>query len=169
MDLARIATIFDQLQSEGIIGNWAIAGGSAALFYVEPFVTFDVDLFVAIEQRGPLVNLDLFHKRLRELGHDVKGEHVDIDGIAVQVIVPPPGVEADALSHAVNKQSAGKEVRVVSAEYLMAICLKVGRAKDKLRLEMFLEEESYDREVFEKILAEQGLMDKWRTYLTNRG
>ena len=96
MDLARIATIFDQLQSEGIIGNWAIAGGSAALFYVEPFVTFDVDLFVAIEQRGPLVNLDLFHKRLRELGHDVKGEHVDIDGIAVQVIVPPPGVEAIA-------------------------------------------------------------------------
>lgn len=169
MDFAGVATIFDQLRSEGVIGSWAIAGGSAALFYVEPFVTFDVDLFVAIEQRGPLLDLDHFHIRLRELGHEVKGEHIDIGGIAVQIIVPPPGVEMSALTNAVTHHSGGREVRVVSAEYLMAICLKVGRVKDKLRLEMFLDEKAYDEKELERILLEHDLLEKWQNYLTKRG
>ncbi len=168
MDYALVAKTFDQLQNEGIIGGWAIAGGSAALFYVEPFVTFDVDIFVAIEQRNVLLNLDPFHGRLRALGHDVKGEHVDIGGVPVQIIVPPPGVESEALAQAQIQGSGDKEIKIVTAEHLMAICLKIGRPKDKLRLEMFIDEQAFDQARLESILARHGLIEKWRHFLTNR-
>ena len=168
MDYGLVARTFESLQTEGFIGSWAITGGTAALFYVEPFVTFDVDIFVAIEQAGTLLNLESFYGRLRELGHDVKGEHIDIGGIAVQVIVPPNGLESEALDFAVVKRSGDLEIRVVPAEYLMAICLKVGRAKDKLRIEMFLDEQSYDPEKLAEILGRYGLEEKWRKYLANR-
>lgn len=164
MDYSLIAKTFDLLQKEGIISNWAIAGGSAALFYVEPFVTFDVDVFIDLKQTGALVSLDKFHSRIRELGHELKGEHIDVKGLAVQIMAPSEGVEAEALAQAKTITRGNQVLRVVQQEHLMAICLAVGRAKDKLRLEMFLDENKYDLNFFEEILKRHGLLDKWRQY-----
>jgi hypothetical protein len=39
-----IATI-NQMQSDGIIGRYAIGGAVGATFYLEPIATLDVDIF----------------------------------------------------------------------------------------------------------------------------
>jgi len=52
-------------------------------------------------------------------------------------------------------------VRVFSAEYLMAFCVQVGRAKDKIRLDQFLKEKSFDMKKFEDILSRHKLSEKF--------
>jgi len=46
-------------------------------------------------------------------------------------------LEIEALKEANKEIIEGEEVKVLSAEYLMAICIQVGRAKDKIRLDQF--------------------------------
>ena len=58
----------------------------------------------------------------------------------------------------------GTPVRVVLAEYLLAIMLKVGRLKDYARIEMFVKQDAVDYERFEEIIARYGLQEKWLEY-----
>ncbi len=55
----------------------------------------------------------------------------------------------------------GEAVRVFSAEYLMAVCVQVGRAKDKIRLDQFLREKCSDGKKFEDILSRHNLTEKY--------
>ena len=41
-DVLRAA---NELVANGVIADYAIGGAMAAIFYVEPFATFDIDLF----------------------------------------------------------------------------------------------------------------------------
>lgn len=55
----------------------------------------------------------------------------------------------------------GEEVKVLSAEYLMAICIQVGRAKDKIRLDQFLSEKCFDEKFFYDIINRHNLTEKY--------
>ncbi len=52
------------------------------------------------------------------------------------------------------------EANVVSAEYLTAIALQTGRAKDRERVIRLLEEGAVDRAALQKILKKHKLADK---------
>ena len=43
--MQKTIKVIDRLQKEGIIKEYAIAGGVAAIFYVEPILTYDLDIF----------------------------------------------------------------------------------------------------------------------------
>ena len=47
--------------------------------------------------------------------------------------------------------------KVLQAEYLAAICVQTGRMKDRLRVQMFLSSEGFDRTKFEAILDKFGM------------
>ena len=40
--------IIHLMQQEGLFTTYAIGGGIAALFYIEPITTFDLDIFVIL-------------------------------------------------------------------------------------------------------------------------
>ena len=63
----------------------------------------------------------------------------------------------EALSHAVSFDYDGVPARVLPAEYLAAISVQTGRAKDKLRVQSFLASERFDEKRFAEICAKHGL------------
>jgi hypothetical protein len=60
------------------------------------------------------------------------------------------------------KSSKKSPAAVVTAEYLAAIALQTGRAKDRERVIRLLEEADIDRTVFDRILESFGLAEKFK-------
>jgi hypothetical protein len=105
MSIVNAVAILDQLQSEGVIDRYAIGGATAANFHLEPFATFDVDVFLNLEATldQPIITMTPILSRLASLGCHVEGEHVVIAGVPVQF--PPLGTPLveEALREAVVK------------------------------------------------------------------
>ena len=40
--------VLNELESAGVLSRYVIGGAMAATFYVEPLLTFDLDVFVAL-------------------------------------------------------------------------------------------------------------------------
>jgi hypothetical protein len=70
----------------------------------------------------------------------------------------------EALANAAEMQVDGLSARVFTAEYLAAIALQTGRAKDKARLLQFIEAHALDRKKFEELVERHQLGDKWRQF-----
>ncbi len=73
------------LKEKKIIRDFAIGGGVAVLYYTEPILTYNLDIFfIPIEER--LDVLAPIYKYLREKGYKPQVEHVQIEGVPVQFI-----------------------------------------------------------------------------------
>jgi len=62
---------------------------------------------------------------------------------------------------AVEKPLGQVSARVCRPEHLMAILVQTGRAKDRARLQMFLEEAEFDRATLEELVDRFGLRERW--------
>src|ERR1039458_9595141 len=58
--------VVNQMQADGVIGNYAIGGAIGATFYLEPTATFDIDIFVSLKNvlGSPLVSLEPIYSYL---------------------------------------------------------------------------------------------------------
>jgi hypothetical protein len=63
----------------------------------------------------------------------------------------------------------GVEIPVVTADYLCAIALQTGRAKDYLRVNNLLEAGAVDAGVFEKLVRDYALAERWGQYVQRYG
>jgi hypothetical protein len=69
LSLADVFRTLNEMQSEGIIGDYAIGGGMAALFYAEVTATYDIDVFAFIpSQSGSLIRLSEIYEWRMERG-----------------------------------------------------------------------------------------------------
>jgi len=50
--MEKTLQVLNALEEEGVFSRYAIGGAMAATFYVEPVLTFDLDVFVVLPQ-GP--------------------------------------------------------------------------------------------------------------------
>ena len=93
--------VLNQLEHDGVVGRYAIAGAIAATFYIEPLPTYDLDVFVLIKTTpGKLISLTPIYARLEELGFKPHREHVVIHGVPVQFIPVYNRLSEEALSEA---------------------------------------------------------------------
>jgi hypothetical protein len=160
-----IETIAD-LQAAGVIGRYAIGGAVAATFYLEPVATLDVDVFVEFhtEPRSRMVSLEPILKYLRDHGCIMQGEHIVIAGWPVQFLPAGTPLLQEALAKAIEKDVDGTPARVFTAEYIAAIALETGRAKDKARVLQFVEADAIDLDRLQEILARHGLAGGWEHF-----
>lgn len=56
--------------------------------------------------------------------------------------------------------------RVCRPEHLMAILVQTGRARDRARLQMFLEEAGFDRTRLDDLVDRFGLRERWVAWTT---
>jgi len=161
--------IVNRMEADGVIGRYAIGGAVAAIFYVEPFTTFDLDIFFAAGVSGGMVTLTPVYEYLRAAGYEAEGEAVDIEGWPVQFLPTYNPLVAEAVEQAVEIEFKSTPTRVLSAEHLLAVMLQTGRAKDYARAAKFLEEGVVDVERLTEILARHGLSDKWREFTGDSG
>ncbi len=158
--------VINQMQADGVIGNYAIGGAVGATFYLEPTATFDIDIFVSLKKvpGSPLVSLEPIYSYLKARGHKPKDEHIVIEGWQVQFLPPADALDEEALADAVETNVDEIKTRVMQAEHLTAIALKVGRAKDKIRIALFLESGILDETKLNRILTRHGLLAKWKQF-----
>jgi hypothetical protein len=164
--IKEVIQAINQMQADGVVERYAIGGAVGATFYLEPSATMDVDIFADFksEPGSFIVNPQPVFDYLKQRGCSMEGEYVIIGGWPVQFLPPVTPLVEEALQHPVTKDVGGTPARVLSAEYLAAIALQTGRAKDKARLLQFVEAGVLDAERFEAILGRHNLLDLWHRF-----
>lgn len=94
--------ILNELKEEGLIKDYVIGGGIAALRWVEPFFTQDLDIFVVFEEgsteRG-LIDLSPLYEYLKDKGYVRERQWIMIEGVPVDVFPADP-LEKEAVEQA---------------------------------------------------------------------
>ncbi len=166
MSIQEVIKTINQMQADGVIERYAIGGAVGATFHLEPVSTLDVDIFVSfkVEAGSLLISPRPIYDYLTSRGCTVDGEYILIADWPVQFLPPTGPLVEDALDKAVAHDVAGTPARVFSAEYLAAIALQTGRAKDKARLLQFVESGTLDAATFHDILTRHGLTERWAEF-----
>ncbi len=168
--MKKTINILNQLQRKGLIKDYAIGGGIATIFYVETFLTYDLDVFIITPGKGEEKNLILLSpifNYLEDKGYPWKGEHIIIvriwilwKGIPVQFI-PADELEEEAVINAKEIEYEGVKTNVMTPEYLIALLLRASRKKDIEKIEKLLEQTKIDLKKLKAILHKYGLSKKF--------
>ena len=170
MNIKETITVLNQMQSDGIIGEYGLGGAVAAAFYLEPAETEDIDVFVALELApdSALITLAPIYEYLRARGYAMRGEYVVISDWPVQFLPADSPLVEEALEQAVKKNIDEIPVRVFTAEHLMALAINWHVQKIRVRLLQFLEGSNsaeskfkFDESVLTAMLERHGLVDRW--------
>jgi hypothetical protein len=175
-NLQLVVRRINELRAKGLIEQYAIGGAWAVTYFSQPVPTDDLDVFCHLPSKGLLVSLTPIYDYLRELGYGpAEGKHADsvaIEGVPVQFLVGNALVD-EAIDEAIEVELMGERARIFDLEYVIAIALDVGRAKDSARIETMLEATTrpIDLQRLSSILArhaphkakpgEKTLLDRW--------
>jgi len=155
--------IINQMAKDGVIEQYAIGGAVAAIYYLEPFDTADLDVFVQVNASGSdLAILAPIYEYLMEKGYEARGEFIYIEGLPVQFLPVFSPLTDEAVEKAQAIKYARVTTRIMLPEYLVAIMLETGRLKDYLRISMFLEQGAVKMRQLYAVLRRHGLMKKWK-------
>jgi hypothetical protein len=147
---------------DGIIREYAIGGAIAAIYYLEPFETSDLDIFIQVDVEGSaLMILAPIYNYLLERGYQAYGEFINIEGVPVQFLPSFNPLTDEAITKAETIRYDRVRTRVMRPEHLVAIMVAIGRAKDYLRINMFLEQCVVDMRKLKPVLKRHNLMAKW--------
>lgn len=154
--------IINELKKEKLIKDYAIGGAIGVLKWVEPFFTYDLDIFIIPikEAEKAVIDLSPIYEYLKRKDCLWKGQWLIIAGIPVDFI-PADGLEKEAVENAKETEYEGAKTKVITPEYLIALFLKAGRDKDARKIEMLLEQAQLDRIRLAEILKKYGLSGKF--------
>jgi hypothetical protein len=152
--------LIKDLKEKQILKDFSIGGGIAALYYIEPLLTYDLDIFF-IPVEDSLDVLTPIYRYLKEKGYKTKKEHILIEGVPVQFIPVYNDLVEEAVQCSVEVKYGRIKTRVLGLEYLIAVMLQTYRPKDRERLVKVFEEGKIDLKLLKKILKKYGLYDKY--------
>ncbi len=154
------------MRADGVISDYAIGGAVGATFYIEPMATMDIDVFVSFQSapNSLLIDLSPLYRWAEAHGFETRGEYIVMAGWPVQFLPPSDALDQEALDRAVETDVEGVPARVMTAEHLVAIALRVGRAKDYARILQFMEAGALDAARLDDILARHGLVSQWEEF-----
>ena len=163
--MKRSIEVLNELEKEGVFFRYAIGGAMGAIFYTEPFLTFDLDVFVVLPQTsGHLQSLTPIYEALRVRGYAEENECVVIEKVPVQFLPAYNALVEEALNQAQEIAYEGVAARVLRSEYLMAIALQTGRSKDRERVRILREQAQFDLDLLADILRRYQLEEKWKQW-----
>ncbi len=149
------------MQAAGVISGYALFGAVAQMRYTEAVATLDADVLVALTSEDRMDVLKPVYDFCARKGYHPEGEAVRVGAWPVQFIPVFSSLTQEALDHAEFAEFEGVQLRVVSAEYLAAIALSVGRAKDFTRILALLESGKVTQEGMASLVGRHGLLPAW--------
>jgi hypothetical protein len=173
--------IVNGMVADGVIDGYAVCGAVAALNYVEPTLTEDLDILVSLDvpadrSRSGLVTLEPLFAYLRKMGYsEFRKGGVVIEGWPVQFLPVANDLDAESLAQAVEIEIEAEggappiRVRTLRAEHVVATALRVGRPKDRIRIGQFLAEEAVDLARLRAVLDRHGLREAWSRFCAEAG
>jgi len=156
LPLADVLRAANGLVEAKLIGDYAIGGALAAIHYVEPFATYDADIFFIPVGKSLTAGVPVIYAHLKSQGWEVAGEHLMLKGFPVQFLVAQ-GLTEEAVREARSITFEGVPAKVFRAEHVVAIAASVGRKKDLARIEQMLQQAELDQSLLEKILRRHKL------------
>jgi len=163
--------IVNQMEAAGVIGRYAIGGAVGATFYLEPAATVDIDIFISLESThsSQLLLLSPIYDYLTARGCRLEREYIIVGDWPVQFLPPSDALDEEALIQAIETDVDGTRTRVMTAEHLVAIALRTGRAKDRIRVEQFIDGGILDVARLDDVLTRHGLLAKWERFMRQYG
>ena len=164
MVVKRTIEVLNELEQQGAFSRYAIGGAMGAIFYTEPFLTFDLDVFVVLPAAGGgLLTLAPIYDALRARGYiEQANECVIVEGVPVQFLPAYNSLVEEALNHAQNTTYENVPTRILRSEYLVAIALQTGRSKDRERVRILREQAKLDMDLLADVLKRHQLEEKWK-------
>ena len=177
--LRKTIEVVTKLAEQGAIEAYAIAGAVAALNYIQPTLTEDVDILVSIahfdKRASGLILLSPIEAALAKMGYTERSDvGILIEGWPVQFLPVASSLDEEALEQAVEIEieptgNPPLKARTVRAEHLVATALKVGRLKDLARIQAFLEQDAVDLAALKDILKRHDLLGAWASFCLKAG
>lgn len=174
MGMKQTIEVLNQMLVDKIMTSYAIAGAIAAFRYIEPASTDDLDILVSFDAEAApsgLVTLAPIISYLSKRGYtEFSREGILIDKWPVQFLPVATALDAEALADAaaieieIDPGEGSVPTRVLTAEHLMATALNVGRPKDHIRLNQFVEAGAFDESALSSIIDRHGLRTKWAMF-----
>src|SRR5438552_16075090 len=154
------------MERDGVFTRYAIGGAMAATFYTEPFLPFDLDVFVVMPQTaGGLLALAPLYDALRARGYsEQENECIMIEGVPVQFLPAYNALLEEALKEAQEIMYEDVPARVLRSKHLVAICLQTGRSKDRERVRILREQAKLDQNFLADVLRRHQLEEKWKLW-----
>lgn len=158
--------VINRMQADGVIGKYAIGGAVGATFYLEPSATLDIDIFISLKtpSDSSLVTLSPIYDYLASRGRKAEKEYIIIEGWPVQFLPASDALDEEALAQAAETEVEDVRTWVMTAEHLVAIALRTGRAKDFTRILQFVESGVIQSHKLDEILKRHGLLAKWEQF-----
>jgi hypothetical protein len=166
--MEKVLQVLNRMQTDGVLEKFAIGGGIAAIYYLEPYSTDDIDVFISpvlIDPSG-LVSLEPIFGYLGKLGYLPVKEGVLIEDWLVQFVPAFAAVQEEAIEQARRIEYGDTHTFIFSAEHLGTELLRSGRLKDQVRVLDLIESKKMDMNVFRDIISRHGLTEKWKELVT---
>jgi hypothetical protein len=154
--LADVLRAANELVSAGLIEDYALGGALAAIYYVEPFTTYDADIFFVAKDKTLSAGIPAIYSHLQSKGWRVEREHLLVNGFPVQFLAAS-GLTEEAVRDARQIEYEGVPAKVFRPEYIIAIAASVGRHKDLARIDQMFEQAEIEKTLLDDILARYNL------------
>jgi len=156
LPLAAVLRAANGLVAAGLIEDWALGGALAAIYYVEPFTTYDADIFFIPKDKSLAAGIPAIYAHLQAQGWQAEREHLLLHGFPVQFLAAQ-GLTEEAVRAAERLDYEGVSAKVFRAEHIIAIAASVGRAKDKARIEQLQQQAEVDKTYLADVLLRHKL------------
>jgi len=150
-EISEALLTLNELKEKGIIQDYAIGGGYAVIYHQIPYSTYDLDIFAIIRGRNEIASLAPIYDLFKERGNEVKGEHIYVGDMPVQILPDISPLADEAVRDAVETEVAEIHTKVIGAEHLIALSLIPFRQTDKYRISMLIK--SIDKELLQEIIG----------------
>src|SRR5437660_384125 len=84
--LAEVLRAANSLIRAKVIEDSALGGSLAAIYYVEPFATYDADIFFIPKERGLSAGIPEIYAHLQSEGWQIEREHLLLKGFPVRFL-----------------------------------------------------------------------------------
>jgi hypothetical protein len=160
----KVAVLLNEMVEQGIIEDYAVFGAVAQMRYTEAVVTLDADILVAVTEPVKLDVLSPIYAFCRERGYLPEGEAVRVGDWPVQFIPAFSKLTREAIRDAEIGDLDGIPLRVIRADYLAAIALSVGRAKDFARVLALREAGAVTDKEISDLAMRHNLTSEWNLF-----
>jgi hypothetical protein len=162
--MKEVAQLLNDMKTAGVVKEYALFGAMAQMRYTEAVATFDADVLVLLPGDAGLDLLSPIYRYCEERGLKPEGEAIRVGQWPVQFIPAFDRLTTDAALQAVEADLEGTAIRVVRADFLAAMALATGRAKDCARILALLECGAVSAGQLADFAGKYGLDEKWEKF-----
>lgn len=163
-EFGDILRLLEELKSEGVVADYAVAGAMAANFWDEAVATQDLDVVVILGV--PTSRLDPLRpllERLPEGTYPRRGEHIEIAGVPVQFLPAWNALVERAVRESYQApydpaDASAPPLRVITPTHLAAMWLSDSSAltpRRRERIARFREAGLLDEALLEQLLSKE--------------